>query len=141
MEFDLLLSGSPNFPPMPRPVPLPTEAELDLLSVLWRRGPATVRDVRQALGRDAGYTTVLKLLQIMHAKGLVTRDESRRTHVYAAAVEREETEGGLVDELARRAFGGSAGRLVMRALSDRTASPEELAEIRRLLDAAEEGRA
>jgi BlaI family transcriptional regulator, penicillinase repressor len=126
---------------MPRPVPLPTEAELDLLSVLWRRGPATVRDVRQSLGRDAGYTTVLKLLQIMHAKGLVTRDESRRTHVYAAAVEREETEGGLVDELARRAFGGSAGRLVMRALSDRTASPEELAEIRRLLDAAEEGRA
>ena len=126
---------------MPRAVPLPTEAELDLLSVLWRRGPATVRDVQQALGRDAGYTTVLKLLQIMHAKGLVTRDESRRTHVYAAAVEREETEGGLVDELARRAFGGSAGRLVMRALSDRTASPEELAEIRRLLDAADEGRA
>lgn len=125
---------------MPRRVPLPTEAELDLLSVLWRRGPATVRDVQQALGRDAGYTTVLKLLQIMHAKGLVTRDESRRTHVYAAAVEREETEGGLVDELARRAFGGSAGRLVMRALSDRSASAEELAEIRRLLDAAEEGR-
>ena len=125
---------------MPRPVPLPTDAELDLLSVLWARGPATVRQVQEALGRDAGYTTVLKLLQIMHAKGLVTRDESARTHVYAAAVEREETEGGLVDALARRAFGGSSGRLVMRALSDRTASPEELAEIRRLLDAAEEER-
>lgn len=126
---------------MPRATPLPTETELELLSVLWARGPATVRGVQQALGRDAGYTTVLKLLQIMHAKGLVTRDESARTHVYAAAVEREETEGGLVDELARRAFGGSAGRLVMRALSDRTASAEELAEIRRLLDAAEGERA
>jgi BlaI family transcriptional regulator, penicillinase repressor len=125
---------------MPRRVPLPTEAELELLSVLWRRGPGTVRQVQEGLGRDAGYTTVLKLLQIMHAKGLVTRDESARTHVYAAAVERGETEGGLVDELARRAFGGSASRLVMRALSDGTASPEELAEIRRLLDAAEGGR-
>lgn len=122
----------------PRP-PLPTEAELDLLGVLWRHGPGTVRDVQQALGKEAGYTTVLKLLQIMHAKGLVTRDESRRTHVYAAAVQRDATEGGLVSELARRAFGGSAGRLVMRALSERTASPEELAEIRRLLDEVEGG--
>ncbi len=126
---------------MSRRIPLPTEAELDLLGVLWRRGPGTVRDVQQALGREMGYTTVLKLLQIMHAKGLVTRDESRRTHVYAAAVERDETEGGLVSELARRAFGGSAGRLVMRALSERTASPEELAEIRRLLDEVDGGAA
>jgi BlaI family transcriptional regulator, penicillinase repressor len=126
---------------MSRRIPLPTEAELDLLGVLWRRGPGTVRDVQQALGRETGYTTVLKLLQIMHAKGLVTRDESRRTHVYAAAVERDETEGGLVSELARRAFGGSAGRLVMRALSERTASPEELAEIRRLLDEVDGGAA
>jgi predicted transcriptional regulator len=120
-------------------VPLPTEGELDLLDVLWKRGPSTVREVQQALARPTGYTTALKLLQIMHAKGLVTRDESARTHVYAAAVERGETEGGLVSELARRAFGGSAGRLVMRALSERTASPEELAEIRRMLDEVEGG--
>ncbi|HVH12406.1 MAG TPA: BlaI/MecI/CopY family transcriptional regulator [Longimicrobium sp.] len=118
-------------------MPLPTEGELDLLDVLWKRGPSTVREVQDALSRQAGYTTVLKLLQIMHAKGLVTRDESARTHVYAAAVEREETEGGLVSELARKAFGGSAGRLVMRALSEHTASAEELAEIRRMLDGVE----
>ncbi|HEX2208970.1 MAG TPA: BlaI/MecI/CopY family transcriptional regulator [Longimicrobium sp.] len=124
---------------MTRATPLPTEAELDLLGVLWRRGPSTVREVHRALAKETGYTTVLKLLQIMHAKGLVTRDESARTHVYAAAVERGETEGGLVSELARRAFGGSAGRLVMRALSERTASPEELAEIRRVLDEVDGG--
>ncbi|HEX8394001.1 MAG TPA: BlaI/MecI/CopY family transcriptional regulator [Longimicrobium sp.] len=120
--------------------PLPTDAELEILTALWARGCATVREVQQALPREAGYTTVLKLMQIMHAKGLVRRDESERTHVYEAAFRREDTERGLVGDLARRAFGGSAGRLVMRALSERTASPEEIAEIRRLLDEAERGR-
>jgi BlaI family transcriptional regulator, penicillinase repressor len=128
--------------PMTRATPLPTDAELEILHVLWTHGPATVREVRDRLPRaeEAGYTTVLKLLQIMHAKGLVTRDEAQRSHVYAAAVARDDTERGLVDDLARRVFGGSAGRLALRALSERAASPRELEEIRRLLDEAEEGR-
>jgi predicted transcriptional regulator len=133
LEFPALLRT------MKRKRPLPTEAELEILRALWRRGPSTVREVHDDVSgaRATGYTSVLKLMQIMHAKGLVTRDESERTHVYAAAVEREETEGGLISDLARRAFGGSAAKLVMRALSDAPASPDELAEIRRLLDAAE----
>jgi predicted transcriptional regulator len=124
---------------MKRKRPLPTEGELEILEALWRRGPSTVREVHGAVSgaRPTVYTSVLKLMQIMHAKGLVTRDESERTHVYAAAVEREETEGGLISDLARRAFGGSAAKLVMRALSDTPASAEELADIRRLLDEAE----
>jgi predicted transcriptional regulator len=118
---------------------LPTEGELEILKFLWRNGSSTVREVHTSLSsaRPTGYTSVLKLMQIMHAKGLVTRDESERTHVYTAAIEREETQGGLISDLARRAFGGSAARLVMRALSDSPASAEELAEIRRLLDEAE----
>jgi BlaI family transcriptional regulator, penicillinase repressor len=120
-------------------LPRPTEGELEILRVLWRRGPSTVREVQDDLVRDRqpGYTTVLKLLQIMAEKGLVSRDESGRAHVYRAAAAEEETQSRLVDHLLDRAFGGSAAQLVMRALSSRPASAAELAEIRRLLDAYE----
>jgi len=124
---------------MARTAPLPTDAELAILRVLWRRGPSTVRDIFDALGaRGTGYTTTLKLLQIMHQKRLVARDESSRSHVYRAMADRERTERRLVRDLADRAFGGSAAQLVLRALSDERASPEELARIRALLDAHEE---
>ena len=119
-----------------RPPLRPTEAELSILRVLWRRGPSTVREVQHDLERERqpGYTTVLKLLQIMADKGLVRRDESVRAHVYRAAVAEEETQSRLLGDLLDRAFGGSAAQLVQRALLSRPASAEELAEIRRLLD-------
>jgi predicted transcriptional regulator len=119
----------------------PTDAELAILRVLWERGPSTVREVHDALpeGRDVGYTTVLKLLQIMAEKRLVARDEAERAHVYRTRAPRAETERKLVGDLLDRAFGGSAERLVMRALSAKTASPEELARIRVLLDEIEGG--
>jgi BlaI family transcriptional regulator, penicillinase repressor len=113
----------------------PTPAELSILSVLWDRGPSTVREVHEALG--AGYTTVLKQLQIMFEKGLVLRDEAERAHVYRAARQQVESQRSLVRDLAQRAFGGSAQKLVLQALSEVEASPEELAEIRRLLDEME----
>jgi BlaI family penicillinase repressor len=122
-------------------LPRPTDAELAILRVLWQRGPSTVRVVTEALAahREVGYTTALKLLQIMTDKGLVRRDESQRTHVYTARLSEEQTQKQLVGDLLERAFGGSAQKLVMRALSVRRASPEELAEIRRLLDEIERG--
>jgi len=118
-------------------VPLPTEGELAILNVLWATGPLTVREVHDRLdaAHPVTYTTVLKLLQVMHQKGLVTRDEAERSHVYAAASPRERTEERLIDHLSERAFGGSAARLVMRALSRTRASEEEKARIRALLDA------
>lgn len=120
--------------------PKPTAAELEILGVLWRLGPSTVRQVHEALGehRASGYTTTLKFLQIMAEKGLVVREESARAHVYTPAVERAATEGRLVDELRERVFGGSAAALVLRALESRTASEEELASIRRMLDQYQE---
>jgi predicted transcriptional regulator len=119
--------------------PLPTDAELAILTVLWKRGPSTVRDVHEALrsSQDTGYTTVLKLLQIMTQKGLVKRDESQRSHVYRAAVTEDRTQKRLVGELLDKAFGGSASDLVMRALSIKPASAEEIAAIRAMLDEAE----
>jgi predicted transcriptional regulator len=125
---------------MSRNPPLPTDAELRLLRVLWERGPSTVREVQDRLPQSdaTGYTTVLKLLQIMHAKGLVVRDESSRTHVYAAAVPPESTQKRLVADLMERAFGGAAHRLVLQALSPELASPEELARIRALVAALPE---
>jgi BlaI family penicillinase repressor len=118
---------------------LPTDAELEILRVLWDRGPSTVREVQDVLGaqREVGYTTVLKLLQIMYEKGLVRRDESARTHVYEAGVARDRTQNALVGDLVDRAFGGSASALVLGALSAKPATREELAEIRRLLDELE----
>jgi BlaI family transcriptional regulator, penicillinase repressor len=116
----------------------PTAAELEILRALWRLGPSTVRDVHEALReRRVGYTTVLKLLQIMTEKGLVKRDESQRAHVYEARGPQEQTETQLVRDLVDRAFGGSPGRLVMQALSSRKATPEERDRIRQLLDELE----
>jgi predicted transcriptional regulator len=116
-------------------LPRPTQGELEILSVLWEHGPSSVREVQQQLppSRAAGYTTVLKLLQIMASKGLVDRDESGRSHVYRAAVAREQTQRQLVSDLLERAFGGSATQLIQQALASRPASPEEMREIRRLL--------
>lgn len=120
---------------MARPLPRPTDAELAILRVLWERGPSTVRQVHDALAsaRDTGYTTSLKLMQIMAEKGLVTRDASSRTHVYTAKLTRGETQRQLVSDLVDRAFGGSAAALVMQALNAQTTSPEEIAEIRQLI--------
>jgi predicted transcriptional regulator len=112
----------------------PTDAELGILHVLWARGPSTVRQVAEALGREAGYTTVLKLLQIMTEKQLVVRDETARTHVYQAAYTQDQTQRQLVSDLLDRAFGGSAAKLVLQALAANKTSAEELAEIRKLLD-------
>src|SRR5262249_35095931 len=120
-------------------LPRPTEAELSILAVLWRLGPSTVRAVQEELARsqETGYTTVLKLLQIMIEKGLVTRDDSQRTHVYNAAVAQEQTQRQLVGHLLERAFSGSARQLVMQALSTKPSSREELGEIRKLIDEME----
>ena len=118
------------------PLPRPTEAELELLRVLWRRGPSTVREIHDALPseKDTGYTTTLKILQKMAEKGLVRRDESAKSHIYSAAIDAEKTQRQLVRDLLQKAFGGSPGKLVLQALSEKLASKEELAEIRRLLD-------
>jgi len=120
---------------MPRTPPLPSEGELRLLRVLWERGPSTVREVHERLEASGGtgYTTVLKILQIMHGKGLVIRDGSSRSHIYAAAVPPETTQRQLVTDLIDRAFGGSARGLVMQALETRVASREELDQVRDLL--------
>jgi predicted transcriptional regulator len=127
---------------MSRQLPRPTDAELAILRVLWEHGPATVRHVHEALAdtRETGYTTTLKLMQIMADKGLVTRDESARTHIYAARVSQEQTQRQLVDDLVRRAFGGSAAELVLRALSTHKTSDEELREIRKLIGETREDR-
>ena len=117
-------------------LPRPTDGELAILRVLWSDGPGTVRDVHAKLQSDrtVGYTTVLKLLQIMTEKGLVRRDESDRTHVYRAAASEDHTQKQLVRDLLERAFGGSSQKLILHALSAKKASRAELDEIRRLLD-------
>ncbi len=119
---------------------MPTDGELEILNVLWTRGPSTVRDVAEELGRTDAYTTVLKLLQIMAEKRLVTRREAGRSHVYSATSSREATQQHLVRDLLRRAFDGSAAQLVLRALSASKATPEELNDIRKLLDEHRGGR-
>lgn len=116
----------------------PTDAELALLQVLWEGGPATVRQIHEALGGQGAYTTVLKTLQIMAEKGLVLRDTSQRSHVYAPVHSQQRTQGGLLRDLASKAFGGSTGRLVLRALSEEPTDPAELAAIRALLDRLEQ---
>lgn len=117
-------------------VPLPTDAELAILSVLWSRGPSTVREVHEALEptQGTGYTTALKLLQIMAQKGLVERDERSKSHIYRALPGKEQTQKRLLSDLMTRAFSGSASELVLRALSSKPTSKEELGEIRALLD-------
>ena len=117
----------------------PTDAELAILRVLWARGPSTVRQVAEEMGREAGYTTVLKLLQIMTEKRLVRRDESSRTHVYEAAFTQDQTERQLVSDLLDRVFDGSAAKLVLQALAASRTTPEELDEIRKLIAARSGG--
>jgi len=116
--------------------PQPTDGEIAILQVLWRRGPSTVRVVHEDLlkQRTVGYTTVLKMLQIMLVKRIVLREDARRPHIYRPAQPSEQVQEGLVSALARKAFGGSAANLVMRALSSKTTSREDLREIRQLLD-------
>src|SRR3954468_22049359 len=119
----------------------PTDAELEILTVLWSRGPSTVRDVHDTISRrrTAQYTTVLKLLQIMAEKGLVRRDEKQRAHVYEAGRPREWTQKQLAGDLLKRAFSGSATSLMLGALSSRKVSREELAELRKFLEEYEKG--
>ena len=118
----------------------PTNAEVAILRVLWSRGPSTVRDVARTMGREAAYTTVLKLMQNMTDKGLVVRDESSRTHVYSAANPEEQTQRQLVTDMVDKVFDGSAAKLIMQALAATKTSPKELAEIRKLLDKHRGGR-
>ncbi|HYR28459.1 MAG TPA: BlaI/MecI/CopY family transcriptional regulator [Thermoanaerobaculia bacterium] len=122
-----------------KPIPRPTDAELAILRVLWERGPSTVREVHDALSatHDTGYTTVLKLLQIMTDKGLVVRDQSQRAHVYATRETEQRTQRQLIGDLIDRAFGGSPAKLVMQALSGTKATAEELDAIRSLLETME----
>src|SRR5215471_1284320 len=124
------MSAKPNDPPRP------TDAELEILTVLWSRGPSTVREVHETISqrKPAQYTTILKLMQIMADKGIVRRDESARAHVYEASRPQEWTQRQLAGDLLHRAFGGSAKSLLIGALSARKASKDELAEIRKLLD-------
>lgn len=121
------------------PAARPTETELDILSVLWELGPSTVRQVHTSLNkrRKTGYTTVLKMMQIMTEKGLLTRDESQRSHIYKARYREESTQKQLVKDLVKRAFGGSTEKLVMQALATKKASPQQIAEIRKMLDELE----
>jgi BlaI family penicillinase repressor len=117
----------------------PTDAELEILRVLWSHGPCTVKQIHESLLSDPprGYTTILKLLQIMSEKGLVRRDEEQRAHIYEACFSQEQTQKRLVGDLLDKAFSGSASKMVMQALSTRDTSPAELSEIRRLLDKME----
>ena len=114
----------------------PTESELEILQVLWDRGEATVREVHEELiqTKDCGYTTTLKLMQIMFEKGLVLRDDTNRTHIYQANVSREKTQKQLVDKMVDSLFSGSHSQLVMQALGSHTPSKQELDEIQQLLD-------
>ncbi|CAH1002322.1 hypothetical protein LEM8419_03229 [Neolewinella maritima] len=128
----------------------PTESELAILQVLWIQGPTTVRAVNEALNtlaaqsdppdRAIGYTTTLKLLQLMAEKGLVTRDESQRSHIYTAAAKQEKTQRSLLGRFVANTFGGSRSELVLRALGDGQATPEELAEIKDLITRLENDR-
>src|SRR5437667_6230887 len=121
--------------------PKPTDAELAVLRVLWQRGPSTVRQVWEQIAptQRTGYTTVLKIMQIMFEKGLLLRDESERSHVYSASISEQQTQRQVIGHLLERVFSGSAPKLVMQALATKKATPAELAEIRKLLDEMEGG--
>ena len=114
----------------------PTASELEILRVLWARGPSTVREVHESLSetKDLGYTTVLKLLQIMTTKGTVRRNETQRAHVYEACLPAEQTKRQIAGDMLQRVFEGSASQLMMHALAGRKSSPEEITELRRMLD-------
>ncbi|HKO18919.1 MAG TPA: BlaI/MecI/CopY family transcriptional regulator [Acidobacteriaceae bacterium] len=121
------------------PTHLPTEAELEILNILWTSGPTTVRDVHNQISKGVGYTTVLKQMQLMVEKGLLSRTEEFRSHVYAPRIAKEQTQRRLARNLLQRAFDGSARDLVLGALSAQKVSAKELADIRRLLDDYEKG--
>ncbi|MDN3586741.1 BlaI/MecI/CopY family transcriptional regulator [Pedobacter aquatilis] len=113
----------------------PTEGEMEILQVLWQKGLCTVREVHEALNKkDSGYTTTLKLMQIMHEKGMVERDTNQKTHIYKAIVNQDRTEKQLVNKMIDNVFNGSAARLVMQALGNHSATSEELDEIKKYLD-------
>jgi predicted transcriptional regulator len=120
-------------------VQLPTEAELEILNILWARGPSTVREVHEASSKDTGYTTVLKQMQVMAEKGLLERSEQFRSHIYAPRIAKSQTQQRLTRNLVQRAFDGSAKDLVLGALSSQKVSAAELREIRELLDKYEKG--
>ena len=131
---DMIKRGKAN-----EPVQLPTEAELEILNILWAAGPSTVRDVHTQSSKDTGYTTVLKQMQVMVEKGLLTRSERYRSHVYEARIAKKQTQQRLARNLVQRAFDGSAKNLVLGALSAQKVSATELAEIRTMLDEYEKG--
>jgi predicted transcriptional regulator len=124
---------------MPKDKIRPTQLELTILRVLWQNGPASVREIQATLNESKphGYTTVLKMLQIMHEKGLVARDESQRPQIYRARYSQEQTQRQLLKEFLQRAYGGSVKALVMHALSVKRSSPEDLEAIEKLLDRME----
>lgn len=124
----------------PAPPPLPTDAEIAILAVLWRQGASTVREVHDALGKDSGYTSTLKLMQLMLEKGLVVRNERYRSHLYEAHAPKEQTQRQIAGDLLQRAFEGSAKSLVLGALAAQPASSKDLDEIRSLLDEFEKRR-
>jgi predicted transcriptional regulator len=130
------------FLPMTRSPLKPTASELEILRVLWSRGPSTVREVHEALSekKSLGYTTVLKLLQIMTTKGTVRRNETQRAHVYEACLPAAQTKRQLAGDMLQRVFEGSASQLMMHALAGRNASRDEIDELRRLLDEYERNR-
>src|SRR5580704_14545530 len=134
MVVDMKKRGKPT-----DAVQLPTEAELEILNILWANGPSTVRDVHTQSSKDTGYTTVLKQMQVMVEKGLLGRSERFRSHVYEARIAKEKTQQRLARNLVQRAFDGSAANLVLGALSAQRVSPAELAEIREMLDRFEKG--
>jgi BlaI family transcriptional regulator, penicillinase repressor len=119
---------------------IPSDAEFGILTVLWRSGPSTVREVHEALAKDTGYTSTLKQMQVMHEKGLLRRSERYRSHVYEAAVSREEAQARFAGDLMHRVFEGSARNLVLGALTAQRASAEDLDEIRRMFDKFEKRR-
>ena len=118
----------------PRQLPAPTEAELEVLRILWERGPSTVREVYDVMSKDIGYTTVLKQMQVMHAKGLLTRSERFRSHVYEPAQERSAIQRHMAGVILRQVFDGSARGLLQSALAGRKVDQQELEDIRQLLD-------
>ncbi len=117
----------------PEPLPLPSAAELDILAALWKLGPATVREVHEALDKDIGYTTTLKQMQLMHEKGMLKRSERFRSHVYEPGIPKEHTQQQIAGDLLARVFDSSAKSLMMGALAAQPASREELAGIRKML--------
>jgi BlaI family penicillinase repressor len=119
---------------------IPSDAEFGILTVLWRRGPSTVREVHEALAKDTGYTSTLKQMQVMHEKGLLRRSERYRSHLYESAITREEAQARFAGDLMHRVFEGSVRNLVLGALTAQRASAEDLEEIRRIFDRFEKRR-